>query len=237
MFGTTGNERLGGSRSRRGGILALALVLAAAPSPAQDVSGPARVTDGDTLAIGRERVRIFGIDAPEAGQSCGGGPEQDWACGRVATARLRELVAGRTVRCSQRDRDRYGRMVAVCEAGGVDLGRRMVSEGLARAYTRFGDDYAEAEARAKTERLGLWHNASQAPWDWRAETRPRAVPAATEPPDPACAVKGNVSASGARIYHLPGSRDYARTRIDPRKGEAWFCSAEEAEIAGWRAPR
>jgi hypothetical protein len=49
----------------------------------------------------------------------------------------------------------------------------------------------------------------------------------------ACAIKGNISANG-RIYHRPGQRDYARTRINPAQGERWFCTEDEARAAGWR---
>ncbi|MDE0679365.1 MAG: endonuclease [Gammaproteobacteria bacterium] len=48
-----------------------------------------------------------------------------------------------------------------------------------------------------------------------------------------CRIKGNISAKG-RIYHLPGTRYYAQTVIDPDKGERWFCSEDEAKQAGWR---
>ena len=51
-----------------------------------------------------------------------------------------------------------------------------------------------------------------------------------------CRIKGNISSSG-KIYHVPGSTNYDRTRIDESKGERWFCSEEEAKAAGWRAPR
>lgn len=56
---------------------------------------------------------------------------------------------------------------------------------------------------------------------------------------PDCVVKGNISIStGARLYHVPGMRDYSGTIIDPSKGERWFCSESEAVAAGWqRAPR
>lgn len=61
--------------------------------------------------------------------------------------------------------------------------------------------------------------------------------AAAEGSGSTCDVKGNISASGDRIYHTPGSPAYNATTIDQRRGERWFCSAEEAEAAGWRAPR
>lgn len=52
---------------------------------------------------------------------------------------------------------------------------------------------------------------------------------------PACQIKGNVSiATGERIYHMPGQRRFIETNISPRYGERWFCTAEDAERAGWR---
>jgi hypothetical protein len=35
---------------------------------------------------------------------------------------------------------------------------------------------------------------------------------------------------------IPVSRHYDRGEIDESKGERWFCTAEEAAAAGWRAP-
>lgn len=53
-----------------------------------------------------------------------------------------------------------------------------------------------------------------------------------------CNIKGNVSQdNGERIYHVPGQRYYAETRIDGRFGERWFCSEQEARQAGWRRSR
>jgi hypothetical protein len=52
--------------------------------------------------------------------------------------------------------------------------------------------------------------------------------------DGACNIKGNVSASGELIYHLPGGGFYDRTLVSETKGERWFCSEAEARAAGWR---
>ncbi len=50
-------------------LVALALILTLAPAVAlAEISGPARVVDGDTLEIGGERIRLYGIDAPESAQ-------------------------------------------------------------------------------------------------------------------------------------------------------------------------
>jgi endonuclease YncB( thermonuclease family) len=49
-----------------------------------------------------------------------------------------------------------------------------------------------------------------------------------------CVIKGNISASGERIYHVPGNRYYNETHINESRGERWFCSEKEAVAAGWR---
>ncbi len=46
------------------------LLLCASPASAEVLSGHPRVVDADTLAFGKERVRIEGIDAPERHQKC-----------------------------------------------------------------------------------------------------------------------------------------------------------------------
>ncbi|NEI74266.1 hypothetical protein GR212_32410 [Rhizobium lusitanum] len=59
-----------------------------------------------------------------------------------------------------------------------------------------------------------------------------------ETTDPSCNIKGNVSIeTGERIYHVPGQKFYAMTRIDPAYGERWFCSEADAQAAGWRKSR
>ena len=51
--------------------LALALVFLSLPFPAHaDITGKARVVDGDTIHIGDTKIRLHGIDAPEAKQAC-----------------------------------------------------------------------------------------------------------------------------------------------------------------------
>ncbi|MFY9292842.1 MAG: hypothetical protein WAP03_19425 [Methylorubrum rhodinum] len=91
----------------------------------------------------------------------------------------------------------------------------------------------------------MWAGTFTPPWDWRkgARSGPEGqigVSAAPAPPAASLgtyANKGNISRGGERIYHLPGTRDYARTQISPKAGERMFCSEDEAGAAGWRAPR
>lgn len=197
------------------------------------VSGPARVADGDTLRVGATRVRLSGVDAPELSQRCGPQGRQV-ACGAMAAAWLRRRVEGRSITCEQVDTDRYGRSVATCSLGGEDIGAAIVEAGWATAYRRYSMAYVGQEARGREARRGIWALGFEPPADYRRERRLADVPQA---PDPRCPIKGNVGASGARIYHMPGSRAYPEVRIDARKGERWFCSEREAVAAGWRPIR
>lgn len=66
------------------------------------------------------------------------------------------------------------------------------------------------------------------------------IPSPRMPPATAagtCAIKGNISRKGDRIYQMPGSRDYERTQVDEASSERMFCSKDGAKAAGWRAPR
>lgn len=217
-------------------ILAFSLTLAGAfvwDGVAQDsetISGAPRVIDGDTIDVDAQRIRIHGIDAPESAQNCARGGVT-WLCGQEAGARLRALVRGLNVECRAVDKDRYGRIVGKCYADGADVGAVMVSEGLALAYRQYSTDYVQAEASAKAARRGMWAGEFVEPWNWRRGDRLTRAPAND---NAACNIKGNISRSGERIYHVPGGAYYGRTRIDQSKGERMFCSESEAREAGWR---
>lgn len=58
---------------------------------------------------------------------------------------------------------------------------------------------------------------------------------AEPPPGSTCVIKGNVNSSGEKIYHLPGGQYYDRTDIKFEEGDRWFCTADEAITAGFRA--
>ncbi|MES3100587.1 thermonuclease family protein [Sphingomonas faeni] len=195
--------------------------------------GNAHVTDGDTLRIGATRVRLSGVDAPELSQRCGR-EGHEVACGKMAADWLRHRVESRLVTCQTVDTDRYGRSVATCRIGVEDVNAALVEMGWATAYRRYSMDYVNQEDRARAANRGIWALGFQMPADYRRARRLADVPPA---PDPRCAIKGNVGTSGARIYHMPGSRTYPEVRINTRKGERWFCSEGAAVAAGWRAVR
>ena len=200
---------------------------AAAQSP---IVGVASVIDGDTLDIRGQRIRLHGIDAPESGQSCEKDGKQ-YRCGQRAALKLADKIGRATVRCEQRDIDRYKRIVAVCSLGNIDLNAWMVRQGWAIAYRQYSRDYVDDESAAQAEKAGIWAGRFIEPSRWRRGDR---LQASKGPAADACQIKGNISRSGERIYHVPGTRDYGPTQIDESKGERWFCSEDEALKAGWR---
>jgi endonuclease YncB( thermonuclease family) len=216
-------------------ILALVAIVALVqiPVPATaEITGPAKVIDGDTIRIHGAKIRLHGIDAPESAQVCKA-EGKSYRCGTSATLALARRIAGKPVSCDERDKDRYGRIVAVCHAGGGDLNAWLVSEGLALAYRRYSTDYVDQEQAAQEAKRGLWRGEFVKPWQWRKGKRMASEKVADAAPGK-CRIKGNISRKGKKIYHTPGGRYYAATKINEGKGERWFCSESEAKDAGWR---
>ncbi|MFH1456948.1 MAG: hypothetical protein ABIF17_02415, partial [Patescibacteria group bacterium] len=57
----------------------------------------------------------------------------------------------------------------------------------------------------------------------------------TAPPSKDCIIKGNVSRKGyGNVYMLPGCPNYISVKIDPRKGDKYFCIEQEALDSGFR---
>jgi endonuclease YncB( thermonuclease family) len=189
------------------------------------------IVDGDTIDIGTQRYRLFGIDAPEAGQKCKTVRGSEWPCGKEAIKYLEELALDKNIRCESQGIDEYERMLGICYADDIDINAKLIESGYAWAFTKYSPIYVEQEARAKAQKLGIWQAPTQTAWDYRAQ---RWEVAQQEAPE-GCPIKGNISDHG-RIYHAPWSPWYTRTKVSLNKGEKWFCSEAEALRAGWRAP-
>jgi len=129
------------------------------------------VSDGDTLVIAGERIRLWGMDAPELGQKCQK-LNVAYDCGITAREVLISLIGDQFVVCGQVDIDRYGRTVARCSVNGEDLGEQMVEAGWALDFARYSDGfYAVAERQAREGRRGLWAGQFDPPWEWRHPSR------------------------------------------------------------------
>lgn len=148
-------------------ILTVLFALAPGIAHAQIVTGTAKAIDGDTLEVGGERVRLYGIDAPEKSQTCQR-DGQAWNCGEDASGLLAHLAQGRSVICQQMDRDVYGRQVSTCTVAGTDLGRAMVESGLAVTLPQTGAQYVQAETSVKAHGVGIWGSEFVTPSEYRS---------------------------------------------------------------------
>jgi endonuclease YncB( thermonuclease family) len=232
----------------------ISLLILPSLAQAADVTGTAKVREGDSVVIGNTRIRLGGIDAPSVDQLCLNTKGERWTCGVAARDELAKHTEGKSWVCHTRSVDRRGRIVARCDVGGEDIQKWLVRNGWALAYTRTSHDYDADEAAAREAKAGMWQGAFFAPWDWRVRNKKTAILGATKPPEgahaillasasgpvapsPDCTIKGNVNTTGECIYHTPTSRWYTQIKMKISKGTRWFCSVEEAEAAGCRETR
>jgi endonuclease YncB( thermonuclease family) len=155
------------------GMLTSALLAMASPTAAQDIAGQASVIDGDTIEIHGQRIRLWGIDAPESDQLCRGDDSELYQCGQKAAAALAALLYAipHPVICSPTGRDQYGRTVAVCHLGtpGPDLGQWLVSNGRALDWPQYSKrKYEAAQQGAEKAGRGIWSGSFVDPWKYRA---------------------------------------------------------------------
>jgi micrococcal nuclease len=199
----------------------------------QDFASVLKVLTGDSIeaSVGGVAfvVRYIGVAAPD--------PRADPTSAEEAAAQNRALTGGRNILLIRdiSEVDQAGRLPRLIVAGGVLVNERLLRLGVVRAAAVSPDDsctreFGDAETGARSSRAGLWRFGP-------ADLTKTAVAACTgtcQTPSPGCRIKGNINAKGEKIYHLPGSRDYEKTVIEPAKGERWFCTEAEANLAGWR---
>jgi len=90
------------------------------------------VVDGDTVWIGREKVRVAEIDAPELSRpKC----EAERLLAIRARDRLLVLLNSEPYRIERTGKDRYGRTLGIISNSRGSIGRQLVAEGLARKWT------------------------------------------------------------------------------------------------------
>ena len=200
-----------------------------------------RVLDGDTIEVMRggraERIRLYGIDAPEKAQ----------AFGRTAKRRTLAIAARKTVRVEPVALDRYDRIVGLVYVDGKLLNEELVRAGLAWVYTAYCtrrslcSSWRLLERQAKHARTGLWaERAPTAPWEWRQAGRrggrrggdvARAPRQATRTGHAVAGKPGTVYHGNLRslIFHGPWCRYY-----DCKNCRSVFHSREQAIRRGYR---
>lgn len=122
------------------------------------------VIDGDTLRYDGVVVHLWGIDAPEIGQTCADG----WPAGRMAADYLTGLVADRTLACDLKNgSSTAGKTYALCKVDGQDLSAAMAEAGMAWSYAPQTEDYTVQETDAMIGVRGVHGHECMKAWEWR----------------------------------------------------------------------
>ena len=207
-----------------------------------------KVVDGDTIEVEIDgmtyKLRYIGVDTPETVD-----PNRPMGCyGHEAAQRNLELVVGQTVGLEKdvSETDEFGRLLRYVWVGDEMVNATLVREGYAEAKsyppdTKHQEMLDELENLARTAGRGLWGEvcANRTPLTTSTQTPPPGIG------DEVCdfsgtnqaVIKGNISSSDEKIYHVPGQDSYDETGITESRGERWFCTEQEAVGAGWRKSR
>ncbi|EAJ9373786.1 thermonuclease family protein, partial [Campylobacter coli] len=125
-----------------------------------------RVIDGDTIEISTNnktsKIRFFGIDAPELKQNFG----------KKSKAALEKILKDKEVYIFSKNKDNYGRIVAIVKLKDVDINQFLVSQGYAWADTYYTNAYIKEQEKAQKNKLGLWKDDNPIePYKWRKQNR------------------------------------------------------------------
>ncbi len=141
----------------------------------KEISGNAKIIDGDTIKINSKKIRLHGIDAPEFKQMCKKPYltiifltfTKDYPCGKISTQKLQKKINNKVITCKILDIDRYKRLIGECYKRNLNLNSWLVSNGYAVAYRKYSKKYISNEINAKNEKKGLWQGKFEMPWDFR----------------------------------------------------------------------
>ena len=140
--------------------------IADAKNDSVNIQEKIRIIDGDTIHINKIKYRLHGIDAPEIRQSCKI-KEKNYKCGVKSKEFLVSLIGNQSVKCNQKDIDRYKRIIAECFVGKINLNKELVRNGWALAYRDYSKDYITDEEFAQENNLGMWKGTFIHPKKWR----------------------------------------------------------------------
>ncbi|MFP3918966.1 thermonuclease family protein [Lysinibacillus telephonicus] len=201
------------------------------------------VVDGDTIKIlyngSTELVRFLLVDTPETNHpTLGQQPYGEEA--KEYTKKLLEDQESVYLEFDVSYRDKYNRLLAyIYTEDGKNVQEELLKNGLARvAYiyepnTKHVDWFESVQKNAQKQAIGIWsieNYVTDRGYDKSVFDGTDSEAKNNNGNDSACLIKGNINSKGDKIYHSPGQQNYEST-----KPEEMFCTAEEAETAGFKA--
>lgn len=166
----------------------------------------------------KEKIRFYGIDAPEKAQPSG----------LEAKEFVLDRVRDKVIEVEVTDTDRYNRKIGkIYYDNGKYLNKEVVRSGNAwwyQQYAKNDTDLKKAEEYAKSQKLGLWQGSNIiAPWDWRRGKR-EAIEKPTQ-----------TEGAGSLVYVTKTGKKYHNKDCRYLKSVAACYTVEEAENRGYTA--
>lgn len=122
----------------------------------EEFTGVPYTIDASTIRIGNVTIRLHGIDAPQAKQTCKRADGKPWRCGWEATMALANIVGEHWVTCKPHRPGAAHPVTAICRAGALNINEWMVRNGWAEARPRLTRGYGAAQLEAMAARRGIW---------------------------------------------------------------------------------
>lgn len=213
-----------------------------------------RAVDGDTFKViyeGKSQsVRMLLVDTPETSHPKLGVQPLGIEAKEYTKQVLEQADKIELEFDIGQNRDKYSRLLAYVYVDGVMLQESLLEKGYARvAYiyppnVRYVDQFEAIQKESQRAAIGIWEYENYVQEDgfhkdeYESETvadsnnDSAANVNSNQQPDRSCTIKGNINSSGEKIYHTKESPQYTATIP-----EEWFCILEEAELAGFRAPK
>tara|TARA_B100000287_G_C20100729_1_gene570226 strand:- start:82 stop:561 length:480 start_codon:yes stop_codon:yes gene_type:complete len=136
----------------------------------ETITGIPKIIDGDTIHIGKNKIRLHAIDAPETKQICKKN-DIEWNCGLESTKFLKNLIGNHKIECIINGKDIYKRYIGVCYIDNIDLNSQMVINGWAIAYRYYSLDYIKEEEQARLKKVGIWIGDFEEPYLFRKKNK------------------------------------------------------------------
>lgn len=191
-----------------------------------------------------ETVRMILVDTPETKHpKLGVQP-----FGPKASSFTKDALTGKKIELEKdvSDRDKYGRLLRYVWIDGKLFNETLIEKGLARVAVfqpdvKYIDQFRELQQKAQKQGIGIWSIENYAQEDGYHTEEKKSATTTTSQPKPkqkekpssgSCNIKGNISSSGEKIFHVPGGQFY-----DITEPEAMFCSKSAAMAAGYRASK